>query len=214
MAIPEGEWDKPIKLAFEKEMLGLYVSDHPLFGVAPLLRATVSTSIAGLQEMADGSAVTVAGIVAGVSRRYTRNGELMLYFQLEDLEGSVEAVAFPRTVSESGPLLRDDAILVIAGRIDQRGDGVKLIVQRVSEPSLDANRGVRLRVAAPRMSADLVDRLKGVLAEHPGTTPVFLHLVGGEKDTVVRLGAEHTVEPRTALYAELRQLLGSDAVLH
>ena len=214
VAIPEGEWDKPIKLAFEKEMLGLYVSDHPLFGVAPLLRATVSTSIAGLQEMADGSAVTVAGIVAGVSRRYTRNGELMLYFQLEDLEGSVEAVAFPRTVSESGPLLRDDAILVIAGRIDQRGDGVKLIVQRVSEPSLDANRGVRLRVAAPRMSADLVDRLKGVLAEHPGTTPVFLHLVGGEKDTVVRLGAEHTVEPRTALYAELRQLLGSDAVLH
>ncbi|MFH1104197.1 MAG: DNA polymerase III subunit alpha [Actinomycetota bacterium] len=214
VAIPEGEWDKKVRLTFEKEMLGLYVSDHPLFGVAATLRALASTSIATLEEMADASVVTVGGIVGGVTRRYTRNGELMLYFQLEDLEGSVEVVAFPRTVAETGPLIRDDAMLVVAGRVDQRGDGVKLIVQRVSEPALDVERAVRLRVPAPRMSVDLVDRLKGVLSNHPGTTPVFLHLVGGSRDTVVRLGAEHTVEPRSALYAELRELLGSDSVLH
>jgi DNA polymerase-3 subunit alpha len=214
VAIPEGEWDKKIRLTFEKEMLGLYVSDHPLFGVVAALRAMASASIAGLEELADGTAVTVGGIVASVTRRYTRNGELMLYFQLEDLEGSVEAVAFPRTVAETGPIIRDDAVLVVAGRVDQRGDGVKLIVQRVTEPTLDREVAVRLKVAAPRMSVGLVDRLKGILSNHPGTAPVFLHLVGGEKDTVVRLGAEHTVEPRTALYAELRELLGGDAVLH
>ena len=214
VAIPEGEWDKKIRLTFEKEMLGLYVSDHPLFGVVAALRAMASASIAGLEELADGTAVTVGGIVASVTRRYTRNGELMLYFQLEDLEGSVEAVAFPRTVAETGPIIRNDAVLVVAGRVDQRGDGVKLIVQRVTEPTLDREVAVRLKVAAPRMSVGLVDRLKGILSNHPGTAPVFLHLVGGEKDTVVRLGAEHTVEPRTALYAELRELLGGDAVLH
>ncbi|HLA67911.1 MAG TPA: DNA polymerase III subunit alpha [Acidimicrobiia bacterium] len=214
VAIPEEEWDKKIRLTFEKEMLGLYVSDHPLFGVAQMLRAMASASVAGLVDMADGSAVTVGGIVSGVSRRYTRDGKLMLYFQLEDLEGSVEAVAFPRTVAEVGPVIREDAIIVVAGRVDQRGDGVKLIVQRVTEPSLDTERAVRLRVPAPTMSVDLVDRLKAILSNHPGTTPVFLHLVGGAKDTVVRLGASHTVEPRTSLYAELRELLGSDSVLH
>jgi DNA polymerase-3 subunit alpha len=214
VVIPDGEWDKKVRLTFEKEMLGLYVSDHPLFGIAGDLRAMSSASIASLEEMVDGSTVTVAGIVGGVSRRYTRNGELMLYFQLEDLEASVEAVAFPRTVAEVGPLIRDDAVVMIAGRVDQRGDGVKLIVQRVSEPDLSAERVVRLRVHAPRMSVDLVSRLKGILANHPGTAPVFLHLVGGERDAVVRLGADYTVEPRGALYAELRELLGGDAVLH
>ncbi len=213
VTIPEGEWDKKILLGFEKEMLGLYVSDHPLFGVSEMLRTMASTSLASFEELNDGAAVTVAGIVSGVSRRYTRDGKLMLYFQLEDLEGSVEAVAFAGTVAEVGPLIRDDAVLVIGGRVDQRGDGVKLIAQRITEPKLETDRAVRLRVPAARMSHDLVERLKAVLANHPGTTPVFLHLVGGAKDTVVRVGAEHTVEPRSALYADLRSLLGPDAIL-
>jgi len=213
VAIPDGEWDKKIRLTFEKEMLGLYVSDHPLFGISEILRSMASTSLSGLEELNDGAAVTVAGIVSGVSRRYTRDGKLMLYFGVEDLEGSVEAVAFAGTVQEVGPLIRDDAILVITGRVDQRGDGVKLIAQRISEPKLDAEAAVRLQVPAARMSHGLVERLKEVLANHPGTTPVFLHLIGGPKDTVVRLGAEHTVEARSALYADLRELLGSDAIL-
>jgi DNA polymerase-3 subunit alpha len=212
MAVPDTEWDKPALLAFEKEMLGLYVSDHPLFGVEAALRAAVTTSIAALAEEKDGAAVTIGGIVAGVSRRYTRNGELMLILQLEDLEGSIEVVCFPRTTAEHGHRVRPDAVLVVSGRVDQRGDGVKLVAQSVAEPDLSTGPAVRLQVPAARMSRDLARRLRGVLANHPGVAPVFLHLTG-EKETVVRLGDEHRVEPRTALYAELRELLGPAAIM-
>ena len=211
--IPDLEWDKKIKLQFEKEMLGLYVSDHPLLGLETALKALATTSIPGLEEHGDGTSASIAGIVGSVTRRYTRAGELMLYFTLEDLEGSVEVVAFPRTVAETGPLVRDDAVLVVAGRVDQRGDSLKFIAQRIHEPDIDTERVVRLKVAAQRMSVDLVSRLKEVLSNHPGPTPVFLHLEGKPADTVVRLGPEHAVEARTSLYAELRALLGSDSVL-
>jgi DNA polymerase-3 subunit alpha len=211
--IPEMEWDQRTKLAFEKEMLGLYVSDHPLLGVGPALRALVSMPIPGLLDESDGASVTIGGLVGSVSRRYTRKGEMMLFFQLEDLEGSVEVVAFPRTVNESGPLVRDDAVLVVSGRVDQRGDDTKLIAQRITEPDLSHDKSVRLRLPAVRMSRDLVDELKQVLGNHPGTVPVFMHLSGDGPDTVVRLGTDHCVEPRTALYAELRELLGSGSIL-
>jgi DNA polymerase-3 subunit alpha len=214
--VPETEWDKRTKLAFEKEMLGLYVSDHPLFGVEGALQALVTTGIAGLSEFQDGSEATVGGIVGAISRRYTRNGEPMIFFQLEDLEGNVEVVCFPRTVAEYGPLVRPDAVVVVTGRVDQRGDDVKLIGQALREPDLTTSQVVRLRVPAVRLSRDLVGRLKGVLANHPGSIPVFLHMQGDDgaaADTVVRLGEEHRVEPRTALYAELRELLGPRAIL-
>jgi DNA polymerase-3 subunit alpha len=194
-------------------MLGLYVSDHPLFGVEAALKARVSSSVPGLFEESDGATATVGGIVSAVTRRYTRNAELMLFFQLEDLEGAVEVVCFPRTVAEFGPLVRPDAVLVVTGRVDHRGDDVKLIGQQISEPLLDPQRVVRLRVPAVRMSRDLVGRLRSVLANHPGDAPVFLHMTGEGDDTVVRLGEEHLVEPRTALYAELRELLGPDSIL-
>jgi len=211
-AVPDTEWEKPVLLSFEKEMLGLYVSDHPLFGVEAALRAAATTSITALTEERDGSAVTVGGIVAGISRRYTRSGELMLIFGLEDLEGSVEVVCFPRTTAEHGHRVRPDVVLVVSGRVDQRGDGVKLVAQSLAEPDLSAGPTVRLQVPAARMSRDLAARLRGVLANHPGVAPVYLHLTGDE-ETVVRLGDEHRVEPRTALYAELRELLGPAAIM-
>jgi len=211
--IPDVEWDKSTRLAFEKEMLGLYVSDHPLFGVEAALRSRVSTSIPGLFEEKDGATATVGGVVSAVTRRYTRNAELMLYFQLEDLEGGVEVVAFPRTVAEFGPLVRPDAVLVVTGRVDHRGDDVKMIAQQISEPDLSPERVVRLKVPAVRVSREMVGRLRGILSNHPGDAPVFLHMTGDGDDTVVRLGEEHMVEPRTALYAELRELLGPEAIL-
>ena len=129
--IPQIEWDKRVKLGFEKEMLGLYVSDHPLFGVEAALRSLAGTPIAALEEQQDGATITIGGIIGGVTRRYNRSGEPILFAHLEDLEGSVEVVFFPTVVGESGPLVRDDAILVVRGRVDHRGDGVKVIAQRV-----------------------------------------------------------------------------------
>ena len=203
--IPELEWDKKLRLGFEKEMLGLYVSDHPLFGVEAALSALATTTVAGLWEMEDGTGVTIGGIVAGINRRYTRAGDPMLFFQLEDLTGAVEVVAFPRTVAEAGPLIRDDEVLLVGGRLDHRGDDVKVIAQQVRAPELDPNAAVRLKVPAVRLSRNVVENLKSALANHPGSAPVYLEMQG-EDDKVFKL--ECHVEPRSALFAELRALLG------
>ncbi|MGH3650141.1 MAG: DNA polymerase III subunit alpha, partial [Acidimicrobiia bacterium] len=98
--IPELVWPQKIRLAFEKEMLGLYVSDHPLLGVGQSLGAATTHTISQLEDLTDKAKVTVGGLVAGITRRWTRNGDPMIFFQLEDLEGSVEVVAFPRTVND------------------------------------------------------------------------------------------------------------------
>jgi DNA polymerase-3 subunit alpha len=211
--VPAVEWDKKVKLAFEKEMLGLYVSDHPLFGMERALATMCTASIPELWEMADGAQATIGGVVGSITRRFTKSGDPMYFFTFEDLEGGVEVVCFPRTAHDAGPLIREDAILVVTGRVDQRGDDVKFIAQAITEPELRADDVVRLRVAATRLSKTMVDRLRAVLANHPGAASVYLHMMSDNGEKVLRLGDDHRVEPRSALFAELRELLGPSAVM-
>ncbi len=212
--VPDQSWEKRTRLSFEKEMLGLYVSDHPLLGVGASLRKHASHSLASLDDMKNGDQISVSGVVGAISRRYTRKGDPMVFFELEDLEGSVEVICFPKMVAEIGPVIRADAIVVVRGRLDHRGDSVKVVAQELFEPDLSEEAVVRVQVAAARLSKNLVADLKGVLANHPGNAPVFLHMTGdGSVPKVLRLGSEFAVEPRSALYAELKELLGTRALI-
>jgi DNA polymerase-3 subunit alpha len=162
--------------------------------------------------MGDGANLVIAGLVSAITRRTTRKGELMLFFNLEDLEGSVEVLCYPRTVAEAGQLVQDDAILVVEGRLDHRGEDIKVIARSLRELAIRTDDSLRLEVPVKRMSADIVSRLKGILINHPGTAPVMLHMVNGPSHKVLRLSDEFRVELRSALYAELRELLGPRAV--
>lgn len=206
------EWNQRTKLAFEKEMLGLFISDHPLLGAASALRAVGVVKLPSLWDVADGTAVVAGGIVSAISRRTTRKGELMLFFTLEDLEGSIEVLCYPRTTAEIGHLIQADAIVVVDGRLDHRGEDIKLIARSLRELEVRSDGSLRLEVPAKRMSPDTVTRLKGILVNHPGTAPVMLHLVNGASHKVLKLADEFRVELRSALYAELRELLGPKAV--
>jgi len=210
--VPDHEWDKKVLLAFEKEMLGLYISDHPLFGVEKYLATMTDTEIPALWDKADRAKATIGGVIGAMNRRYTRKGEPMWYFAVEGLAGSVEAVAFPRTVAEYGQMIREDAVLVLKGRVDHRGDDIKFIVQSASEQELKTDSSVRLRVSASRMSPVVVERLKTVLLNHPGNSPVYIHMTGDTGVKVLKLGSDHSVDPRSALFAELRELFGQAAV--
>ena len=212
VAIPQDEWQKKTLLAFEKEMLGLYVSDHPLLGVEGLLRRSTTTTIAGLWDHRDGAQVTIGGIVSGINRRFTRKGEPMMFFTVEDLESSVEVVAFPKAVAASGPLIQDDAILLVRGRLDHRGDDVKMRASSVVEPDLSSEAVLRLAVPASALSTDTVGKLKSILRNHPGQAPVFLHMTSDGSQKVLRLDDDHRVELTSALYAELHGLLGMRAL--
>ena len=211
--VPSQEWPKKVRLGFEKEMLGLYVSDHPLFGAEQILRAASTATISDLWEMQDGTTVTLGGLVGPLTRRFTRNGEPMLFFPLEDLEASIEVVAFPRVAMEHAAAINEDAVLLVTGRLDHRGDDMKLVAAAIAEPDLDAERVVRVEIPAKKLSPELVERLKSVLINHPGPAPVYLHMTSSEGHKILKLSDDHRVEARSALYAELRELLGHRAVL-
>jgi len=211
--IPDLVWPQKIELAFEKEMLGLYVSDHPLLSVGQSLAAATTNTISQLPELSDKANVTVGGLVASITRRWTRNGDPMTFFQLEDLEGSVETVAFPRTVNDYGHAVVEDSVVVVSGYLDHRGDEVKVMAREIKELEVRDNTLVRLKTPAANLTPELVSRLKSILSNHPGSAPVYLNMTSEQGIKVLKLSDAHRVEPRTALFAELKELLGPSAIL-
>jgi DNA polymerase-3 subunit alpha len=215
--IPDLELDKGQKLAFEKEMLGLYVSDHPMMGAEASLRRHTDATIAELKDPAssgmvrEGEVRVVGGVVTGLSRRYTKRGELMASFTLEDLQSALDVLVFPKTMQEYGNLLDDDAIVCVRGRVDSRDDETKLICMEVTRPEIATDGGPPLRLQLPlgAMTDSVVTSLRRLLVEHPGDSQVFLHV--GEK--VLRLSDDFNVDSRPGLIGELRVLLGPNAVV-
>ena len=213
--IPDAEVDQKTMLAWEKEMLGLYVSSHPLYGVEASLRQATDCSIADAPNQPqrdDGkdAFITLGGVVSNLQRKFTRAGDAMAVFELEDLQSSIEVTVFPRTMSEHGHQLDDDAVLLVGGRIDNRDDEPKFLANRLTyfEPKSGPSE-LRLTVPSHQVSDKLVADLKALLSEHPGDTAVFLHL---GKQTV-RLPDNFRVNPANGLAGELRVLLGPEAVL-
>lgn len=209
------EHHKDVLLVKEKEALGLYVSDHPLLGVEGLLTRMCDCSIASLADKTPGETYTVGGIVAGFTKKMTKRGDIMVLLQLEDLSGgSVEVIVFAKTYEQFAGLLRPDAILLIKGRVDRdaRDDSVKLMALDVREPNLGDELPLVINLSKEGCTESVVDSLKEILSSHPGNTQVFLHLDGGTKTTVLRLGSQFAVDTRTGLYAELKTILGPDAL--
>ncbi len=211
LPIDTKDFDKKVRLGFEKEMLGLYVSDHPLMGAEGALRRRTECTIAELEGVEDGTVRMVGGLVTNLQRKWTKKGDLMAVFVLEDLQASIEVMVFPKTMQQFGHLLTDDAVVVVKGRIDGREDTPKVMALELTvfEPITDAAPPVRIRLSPNRLDEALLEQLKGLLAEHPGESQVFLHL--GERQ-VLRLPDEFNVESSAGLMAELRVLLGPDAI--
>ncbi|MGH9233221.1 MAG: DNA polymerase III subunit alpha, partial [Acidimicrobiales bacterium] len=210
--IPDLEFDKRDRLAFEKEMLGLYVSDHPLLGADAVLSRRSDAAIDELETIDDGTMKSIGGVVTGLQRKWTRKGDLMAVFTLEDLRSAVEVMVFPRTMTEHGHKLVDDAVVVVKGRVDKRDDAPKLIAQTIEVIEVgDADaEPLRLRVPPQLLSQATVAHLKQILADHPGGAPVVLHL--GERQ-IVRLPDQWNVDTSNGLLGQLRVVLGAGAIL-
>jgi DNA polymerase-3 subunit alpha len=211
VVVPMGEWEKSVLLTYEREMLGLYVSDHPLFGVEHLIASAVDVSVSQLAECDDGRTVVIGGILSSVTRKMTKQGNPWALVTLEDLEGAVEVMFFPQSYVSAAVHLVEDAVVLVRGRVDRREDVPKLIANEVTVPDLSVGpRGpVVVSLPTPRVTPPVVERFKEVLASHPGTTDVHLQLVHGGKTTVVRLDDALRVRATPALFADLKALLGT-----
>lgn len=212
------EWEKSVLLAHERDMLGLYVSDHPLIGMETALAQLSDRSIASIlvDENLDGTVTTVSGLVTGVQRKTTKKGSPWAIITIEDLEGTLELMVFPQSYASFGPLLVEDSILVVRARVDRsEDDGLRAVALEISAPDLSSapSGPVRLTLAASRCVPPLVARLKSVLAEHPGTTEVQLHLTGGTSTTVMKLDDQYRVTPTPSLFGDLKALLGASCLM-
>ena len=235
VAIPDAEWDKKTQLNFEREMLGLYVSDHPLLGIEHLIANGTDISVAELMAAGedaddeegdrpptpqggrnDGQIVKIGGILSGVTRKVTKKGDAWAAATLEDLGGAIEVLFFPNSYQLYATAIADDAIVIVKGKVDKRDDVPKLIAMDLTIPDLttgaDGTAPIVLQLSVTKCVPPVVEQLRDVLRTHPGTTEVHLRLRGNQKTTVVRLDDKLRVTPGPALHADLKQLLGPSCI--
>jgi DNA polymerase-3 subunit alpha len=214
VTVPEiDEWDKMTLLGHERDMLGLYVSDHPLLGLEHVLSTGTDCTIGQLmldEERADGSPVTISGLVTSVQRKITKRGDAWAMITLEDLDGAIDVLLFPSAYQLASTYLTEDAILTVKGRLSRSKDQPELHGQEVTVPDIsDGPSGpVVISLPSTRCTAPVVEQLKDVLATHPGMTEVRLRLMTRETTRVMRLDERLRVTPSPALFADLKHLLG------
>ncbi len=211
--VPDEEWDDKHKLALEREMLGLYVSGHPLDGVAHLLAAQVDTAIPTILEgsVPNDTQVRLGGILASVNRRVNKNGMPWASAQLEDLTGGIEVMFFPQTYSLVGAEIADDAVVLVGGKVRIQDDRISLIANDLVVPDFSnaqPDRPLAVSLPTRQCTLDKVTALKQVLSRHPGTSQVHLRLISGDRITTLELDQSLRVTPSSALMGDLKALLG------
>jgi DNA polymerase-3 subunit alpha len=211
------EWDKMTLLGHEREMLGLYVSDHPLLGLEHVLSQGTDCTIGQLlldEDRPDGSYVTISGLVTSVQRKITKKGDSWAIVQLEDLDGGIEVLMFPSTYQLASTYLVEDAIITVRGSLSRDKDTPAIRAQEVTVPDLSEGPTgpVVIRLPSTRCTPPVVEKLTEVLRTHPGMTEVHLQLLARDSTQVLRLPA-HRVTASPALFADLKQLLGPGCLI-
>lgn len=210
-------WPEKDMLAAEKELLGFYMSGHPLATYEPLLRRYRLTTVSALAELEEGSMTRVGGLVASVNRKVTREKkEQMAVIQLEDVEGALEVVVFPQAFADYGALLVEGAPLMVCGEVKKGEDRVSLLLAEAypldQAPSLFTER-VSLHLPTANARDELFGKIRDLLKAHPGPVPVMvcLQFPGGEEIFMSTDRAFHVAPSETLIHA-LEHLLGEKSV--
>lgn len=214
--IPPLEFEKKELLLLEKETLGLYVSEHPLTAVAEQLRRKVDCAMREVETRRDGEVVTVGGIVASIKQMTTKKGDPMAFVTLEDTVGGIEIVVFNSVYAASRELLEMDRILIVKGRVDhkQAGESKVLALEVTPFEAAPEKKEVRLKIDATRTRAGIIRELASLVRDFPGEAPVFVDMKTSEGSKVLAFGPQYKVQPVPDFFAEVKALLGEQAILH
>jgi DNA polymerase III subunit alpha len=207
------EWDKNERLAYEKESLGLYVSEHPLDAIKDALRRKTDSAIVELERRRDGDIVTVGGIVGAMRQTTTKKGEPMVFLRLDDVSGSVETIVFNSVYVAARELLEADRVLIVKGRVDHKEGETKLIALEVAPFEATPERSeVRLHLDARRAPAGLIGELRQLVETYPGDLPVVVDIDMSTGPKTLLLGPSFKVRPEPDFFAEVKSLLGEAAI--
>ena len=215
--IPNQEWEKALLLSYEREMLGLYVSDHPLLGVEHLLRSSTDMPISQVNDESVGheQIVTIGGLITQIQRKVSRRGDSWAIVTVEDLEGAVDVMFFSNSYTQHSMNLMEDRIVVIRGRVDKREEQVKIMALDLSMPdiTLAPTGPLIISMDTVRCTPPVVDRIKEILRSHPGKREVHLKLDDGRKSLVMKIGDDLRVTASPSLSADLKAILGPDCLV-
>ncbi|MFV0633256.1 DNA polymerase III subunit alpha [Demequina sp.] len=212
------EWDKKTKLNLERDMLGLYVSDHPLSGLDHVIRSEASHQILSATPaggVSDGAQVAFAGLVTRVDRRVAKSGNAYAIVTLEDMSGETEISFFGKTYETYARDLSEDAVLTIKVRARERGDGglqFSAVELRVPNLNVVDTSPVTITLPAARINAPVVEEIKAILRAHPGNVEVRMVLTGTGEPITMRLGDEFRVSRSSALYGDLKAAFGPNCL--
>jgi DNA polymerase III subunit alpha len=213
------EWQKRDKLAFERDMLGLYVSDHPLAGLELQLAKQASASITELlggEVAQDGEHVTIAGLITNVQHRVARNsGNQYGIIKVEDFGAEVDVMFLGKTYLEFAPSLVNDAIVVVRGRVSTRDDGMNLHASSLTVPDLGQSLGsgpIVISMADTKATPETILALNDILIRHAGDTEVRINLIKYSTSTARSFEIPFPVRVTADLYGEIKALLGVSSI--
>ena len=201
-------------LRLEHEVLGFYLSGHPLEERAGLFSILSTTNTRDLQKLAGGAEVTLGGLIVGLKQTLTRKGKKMARFRLEDLAGGVNVTVFPRTLEECRDRLVDNAIVVCKGRLEERGDDDASAIGLLLDQVLDLEQALAdfrggLVITLAQSDREKVDPLAEIVRRHRGDKRLFLEIEGVDgTHRRVRAGEQHGVRISSALATDVERLLG------
>src|SRR5437762_1190782 len=213
------EWPDDQRLAYEKEVLGFYISGHPLAQYAAVIESLGVTTSADLAARSHGARVTLLGHVAALKEAATKSGSRMAFVTLEDMAGAVEVTVFPEPFKTAAPFLRSREPLVVRGRVDDGDKGRVILAEdvRLLEQALGgaprpraagAEPGAcRIRVVAGGDPESRLAALRKICEAHPGGVPVFVHVVLAGQEVVIR-SRGFSVDATPELVSEVEGLLG------
>ena len=213
--IPVTEWEKMMLLSYEREMLGLYVSDHPLLGVEHVLRSVTDFSISQIAEVGHDQIITIGGLITQIQRKVSKQGTPWAIVTVEDLEGAVDVLFFSNAYAAHGVNLVEDRIVAIRGRVDKREEQARISALDLTLPDLNRipTGPLIISMEMARCTPPVIDRMKEILRAHPGAREVHLRLADGEKKTVLKLDEGLKVTASPSLSADLKTVLGPDCLV-
>ena len=213
--IPSPEWEKMMLLGYEREMLGLYVSDHPLLGVEHILRSVADFSISQISEVSHDQIITIGGLITQIQRKVSKQGTPWAIVTVEDLDGAIDVLFFSNAYANHGVNLVEDRIVAIRGRVDKREEQPRISALDLTLPDLKQipTGPLVISMEMSRCTPPVIDRMNEILRSHPGAREVHLRLVDGEKKTVLKLDEGLKVTSSPSLSADLKTVLGPDCLV-
>jgi DNA polymerase-3 subunit alpha len=213
---PTPEWDLDQLLLSEKEVLGFYLSGHPLKRVGDRAQRLGAIGTADLASQPDGSRVVVCGLAGRIQEVNTKKGDRMAFVTLEDMHGTVELTVFPEALRQGAAHLRSGVPLLVRGKVEGSGTPRKLLAEDIRPLPAEAEAGpgatvCRIRVPEPLAALEGLRALRQICRGHAGGVPVHLHLEVDGHEVVVRSRLV-TVRPSAGLVAEVEALLGAASV--